>query len=377
MKWLNCYRMKVVFVVFVAAIGICSGSAKADFTFGEPVNLGSPVNTSYNEIVGCFSADGLTMYLSSANRPGTIRNWDIWVSTRDTIDDEWATPVNLGATFNAYSMEMIGSISADGLQLYFHAWEDRPGGYGERDIWVASRATTDDSWGEPVNLGPTINSAFRDTNPSISTDGLELYFASDRPGGYGDWDIWVSTRATANDPWTDPTNLGPEVNSSASEKLSYLSDDGRLLLINEDKAHPKRPGGYGGSDIWMTRRASVSDPWAAPINLGPIVNSSSNDGQAVLSHDGSTLYFSSARPGGLGGTIGDIYQAPIIPIVDFNGDGNIDTDDLLIMIENWKTDNSTCDIGPMPWGDGIVDFEDLKVFIKYWEQENMPEEPEE
>ena len=66
MKWLNCYRMKVVFVVFVAAIGICSGRAKADFTFGEPVNLGSPVNTSYNEIVGCFSADGLTMYLSSA-----------------------------------------------------------------------------------------------------------------------------------------------------------------------------------------------------------------------------------------------------------------------------------------------------------------------
>jgi len=376
MQRLNGYRMRLMLVGIAAGIVFGGGRAKADFTFGEPVNLGSPVNTSYNEIVGCFSADGLTMYLSSANRPGTIRNWDIWVSTRDTIDDEWATPVNLGATFNAYSMEMIGSISADGLQLCFHAWEDRPGGYGNRDICVASRATTDDPWGEPVNLGPPINSSFWDGAPNITPDGLELYFVSDRPGGYGDCDIWVSRRATMNDSWAEPTNLGPVVNSSASEVSPCLSDDGRLLLFNEDKGHPKRPGGYGGSDIWMTRRASVSDPWDIPVNLGPIINSPSNDGQAVLTPDGSTLYFTSARPGGLGGTMGDIYRAPIIPIVDLNGDEIVDLDDLLVMIENWGTDNSLCDIGPMPWGDSVVDIEDLIVFMEYWEKENMPEDTE-
>ena len=65
------------------------------------------------------------------------------------------------------------------------------------------------------------------------------------------------------------------------------------------------------------------------------------------------------------------------PPPDFNGDGFIDTDDLLIMIDNWGTDDPTCDIGPMPWGDDIVDIEDLKVFMEYWEQENMPQEPEE
>ena len=70
-----------------------------------------------------------------------------------------------------------------------------------------------------------------------------------------------------------------------------------------------------------------------------------------------------------------IYKAPIIPIVDFNGDGNIDTDDLVILVNCWGTDDSLCDIGPTPLGDGIVDMEDLKVFMSYWEQENMPEVP--
>ena len=230
-----------------------------------------------------------------------------------------------------------------------------------------SRATPDDPWNEPVNLGSTINGSFRDFGPSISSDGLELYFASDRPGGYGYCDIWVSTRTTTNDPWTEPTNLGPVVNSSASETYPCLSDDGRLLLFNEadDPATPKRPGGYGGSDNWMTTRASVSAPWGTPVNLGPIVNSPSNDGQAVLSHDGSTLYFSSARPGGLGGTKGDIYQAPIVPIVDFNADGIVDASDMSIVVDHWGTNDSLCDIGPTPLGDGIVDVEDLVILSEH------------
>ena len=359
--------MRLVVVGIVIAIVVGVPRVKADFTFGEPVNLGPPINTSFNEVVGCFSTDGLTMYFSSAHRPGTVFNWDIWVATRETIDDEWTTPVNLGPTINSFGLEQAGSISSDGLQLYFTAHEDRPGGYGLQDVWVMSRATPDDSWNEPVNLGSTINGSFRDFGPSISSDGLELYFASNRPGGYGYSDIWVSTRTTTNDPWTEPTNLGPVVNSSASETYPCLSDDGRLLLFNEDDdpATPKRPGGYGGSDNWMTTRSSVSAPWGTPVNLGPIVNSPSNDGQAVLSHDSSTLYFSSARPGGLGGTKGDIYQAPIVPIVDFNADGIVDASDMSIVVDHWDTNDSLCDIGPTPLGDGIVDIEDIVVLSEH------------
>ena len=364
MKWLKGVKMRLVLVGIVAAIAIGGGPAKGDFTFGEPVNLGPLVNTSYDEVVGCFSADGLTMYLSSADRPGTTLNWDIWVSTRDTIDDEWAAPVNLGSPVNIGWMEMIGSISSNGLQLYFHTWEDRPGGYGDRDIWVASRETTEDSWGEPTNLGSPINSSFYDGAPNITPDGLELYFGSSRPGGYGSTDIWVSRRATINDSWAEPINLDPVVNSSASESFPCLSDDGRLLFFNED-AYPIRPGGYGDSDIWMTRRANVSDPWGTPVNLGPIINSPNHDGQAVLSNDGSTLYFSSARSGGLGRNTSDIYKAQIIPIVDFNGDGIVDSVDICILVDHWGTNNSLCDIGPMPWGDGIVDVQDLIILAEH------------
>jgi len=84
-----------------------------------------------------------------------------------------------------------------------------------------------------------------------------------------------------------------------------------------------------------------------------------------ISSDGSTLYFSSDRPGGLGGNWGDIYQAPIIPIVDLNANGIIDAADMCIVVDYWGTDEPLCDIGPMPWGDGIIDIEDLKVLAEH------------
>ncbi|MHC4629469.1 MAG: hypothetical protein ACYTDV_21045, partial [Planctomycetota bacterium] len=101
------------------------------------------------------------------------------------------------------------------------------------------------------------------------------------------------------------------------------------------------------------------------MNLGPIVNTASLDGSARISPDGFTLYFSSERPGGFGGYWGDIYQAPIIPTVDFNGDGIVDGADMCTMVDHWHTDDPFCDIGPMPWGDGIVDVQDLIILSEY------------
>jgi hypothetical protein len=103
------------------------------------------------------------------------------------------------------------------------------------------------------------------------------------------------------------------------------------------------------------------------VNLGPVVNSSSWDLSPNISADGSMLYFGSGRPGGIGS--GDIWQAPIIPVVDFNGDGIVDLVDLTMLIDGWGTDTSLYDIGPMPWGDGMVDSADLEVFMSYWGQE--------
>jgi hypothetical protein len=335
-----------MFVGVVAVMAFGGGSANADFIFGTPVNLGPPVSSPYADGITCITADGLEMYISCLNRPGGLGGWDIWVSRRETVNDDWGEPENLGSPINTGQNDSHAYLSPDGLEMYFTA-ENRPGGYGDIDIWVTRRATRKDSWCQPENLGPVVNSS--------------------GPGGYGIEDLWVTKRATKNDPWGEPVNLGPTVNSSVDEDFPFLTSDGLLLFFSADKdaVGPLQPGGYGGLDMWMTRRANVSDPWGTPVNLGPMMNSSSLDCAATLSPDGQTLYFTSDRPGGLGGPYGDIYQAPILPIVDFNGDGIVDNADMCIMIDHWGENYSFCDIGPMPWGDGIVDVEDLKILAEH------------
>jgi len=363
MRWANGDKMTMVLLAVLVAVLLASEDAKADFTFGEPTNLGSPINTSSGDCIDCLSSDGLEMYLDSG-RAGGYGTWDIWVVRRPTTNDTWGPPENLGSPVNSSSSEAFACLSSDGLELYFESHQ-RPGGYGSYDIWVTKRLTKDHDWGAPQNLGPIINSAAGEGGPWISSDGLELYFGSNRSGGSGSWDIWVTRRVTINDPWEPPINLGAVVNSSAEEGAPFISADGLRLFFGGGYHGPHRPGGFGKSDMWLTTRTAVDEPWGTPVNLGSVVNGSSLDDGPRISPDGSMLYFNSERPGGFGGAFGDIYQAPIIPIVDFNGDGKIDGRDILIMADHWGMDDSVCDIGPMPWGDGVVDIEDLKVLAEY------------
>jgi hypothetical protein len=220
-----------------------------------------------------------------------------------------------------------------------------------------------DDWGTPVNLGPTVNSSNWDNSPSISADGLSLFFDSKRPGGSGGTDLWVTTRPTTDDSWGTPVNLGPTVNGPASDGLPGISADGLALFFSSYEDEPLRPGGLGGSDIWVTTRATVSDPWGTPVNLGPPINTSADDLSQSFSADGLTLYFGSRRPGGYGNY--DIWQAPIEPVVDFNGDGIVDSADMCIMVDHWGEYYPLCDIGPTPLGDGVVDVQDLIVLAEH------------
>jgi len=234
------------------------------------------------------------------------------------------------------------------------------------DLYVTRRATRTSPWEAATNLGPLVNTAQGDAGPAVSPDGLELYFSSNRPGGYGKNDAYVSTRATRNDPWGAPVNLGQAVNSPGSDDVSSLSPDGLLLVFGSD-----RPGGFGPQeDGYMTRRAGHSAPWRPAVNLGPVVNIGVYN-MPLMSADGSALQIVTCSAN----NIWTEMEAPILPIVDFNSDGQVDLADLVLLIENWGTDNALYNIGPCAWGDGKVDIEDLKVFIAEWEKENPPAQP--
>jgi len=246
-------------------------------------NLGPTINSRFHEAAPSISPDGLLLFFAS-DQPGGYGGYDIWGTRRETASEPWGTPVNLGQTMNSSSHDGSVSVSADDLSLYFAS--KRPGGFGSEDIWVSKRSRKGDPWSTPENLGPIVNAPSFDWGPSISADGLSLYFDSTRPGGLGGFDIWITTRETSDDDWSIPENLGSTVNSSFDDGAVSISADGLALFFISN-----RPGGYGLHDIWLTWRTTTRDPWSTPINLGPTVNTSSPEGSPGISTDGLEFYF--------------------------------------------------------------------------------------
>ena len=135
-------------------------------------------------------------------------------------------------------------------------------------------------WSSPVNLGPNVNAASSERQVSITHRGLSLYFDSDRLGGFGANDIYVSQRTAINAPWGPAKNLGPTINSPQAEFAPNFSADDHWMFFAS-----ARLGGFGGLDIWSSYRADIDDDfgWGAPQNLGPTVNTSAADADPSIS----------------------------------------------------------------------------------------------
>jgi hypothetical protein len=341
---------------------VWAGQARGDYVFGTPKNLGPQVNSSDFEYDPALSADGLELYFQSY-RAGGYGSSDLYVTKRVSVGDEWQPPQNLGPTVNSASGDSGPSLSYDGLTLYFNS--NRPGGFGGHDLYMTTRENRLAPWGKPVNLGPVVNSEFGEINPNISRDGLSLYFADregdssalPRPGGLGSPDIWLTTRASLADPWGPAVNLGAPVNSGVTDGAPELSDDGLLLFFSRWFNN----GTY--HDVWVAARSTPQDPWGTPVPLPTPANSNTYDANPEFSADGRTLYFVSDR-GNVAGTT-DLWEVSIAPVVDLNGDGKVDREDIRVIMNNWGTNNPHCDIGPTPFGDGVVDMQDLAVLTRY------------
>lgn len=353
--------MRIILAALAACLFVCYIPAWGDVLFGTPMALGPPVNRGTSQYGASMTADGLELYFNV----WVEGHWtDVWVTTRVSKDDEWGLAMSCGLTVNGPAFEWSPRISADGLELYFASNRDGTT-YSGFEIFVSRRQSRDDPWQPAEKLGGMINSAFEQTIGSISADGLELYFSSDQK-------MRVAMRATKDSPWSEVRDIIPtpadETNrrqvgssmyqSTASTILGEspaISPGGLSLLFSSSSL----PGGRGDADIWMMTRPTIHDDWGAPVNLGSPINSPTRERYPWISYDGLSILFTIGGPGC------PIFQAPVSPIVDFNGDGTVDSEDLTLLAENWGTNNRLYDIGPFPFGDGVVDEKDLAVFYEY------------
>jgi hypothetical protein len=154
--------------------------------WGTPENLGSTINSPFNDNSPSLTTDGLSLLFTSRRSGGTGDDVDIWMSTRSKIGAPWSPPVNLGPPVNGDWKNASPSLSTDGLALFFES--DRPGGRGPLNLWMSTRRSKTEPFGEPVPL--PINTKYRDRGPSLSADDRTLYFNSDRPGTRGLQDLW-------------------------------------------------------------------------------------------------------------------------------------------------------------------------------------------
>lgn len=213
-------------------------------------------------------------------------------------NSEWPEPVHLDAPINSPARELAAHLSPDELSLYFGS--DRDGGFGGIDIWVSRRACLDCPWGEPLNLGPDFNSAGGDGQPALSRDGHLLFFSGARGGGEGGEDIWVAHRTDTNDDfgWGPPVNLGPAVNTANDERspayVQALEGAGGNLYFTR------------GFDIYQTRVTRNGEVVAEVAAVAELNTTDIEEGVSIRA-DGLEAFFWSTRPGGAGGA--DIWVA--------------------------------------------------------------------
>lgn len=283
----------------------------------EVSSVGDQINSEYHDAWSTVTDDDLTMYFAS-NRPGGF------VETNSK--DDWG-------------------LGANGTPTRY-------------DMYVSNRQSADQPWGKPSLLSALVNSKHNDHSAAQSPDGHHLFFASDRPGGCGNLDLYVSYRENVNDDngWQAPKNLGCQTDGgpngvaidscpiihqegdktkiyfTASSTpnpttldYKYTSFDVKSMTakgeqtINISTEHldghidPKYgfvwaalPEGKGGSDIWRSSRLQ-GDEWTTPQNLGASINTEYEEQLPAPVQDGNKIYFPSNRPGGKGGM--DIYQA--------------------------------------------------------------------
>ena len=259
-------------------------------------------------------AGGLTLGCNDGAVGPATDSGELTVAAAKALYSGWAPAISVeqipgtASSFNTAALEGCAFISRDGKMLFYAS--NRAGGAGLNDIYLSTRESTDDGWGAPVNANDlyegdaTINTAAAEVCPTLARDGHTFYFVSARPGGCGGEDIYV-TRIRDDHGFDEPENLGCQINSAGNEASPTLAQEpgaGRVLYFSSNRA-----GGFSAEAAGaVTGDADIyMSEWHAgafgPRQLVPVINSASNELQPSIMHDAREIFFISNRPGGVGG----------------------------------------------------------------------------
>ena len=253
----------------------------------QPENMGKEINSKWEEYLPSISADGsYFVFTRRGPHQENIVSEDFFASTLK--DGEWSVSETLGQTLNSFGNEGAQCLSSDGKILFFTAC-DREDGFGRCDIYVSFLGAQ--GWSIAQNIGPSVNSPHWESQPSISPDGKDLYFVSNRPGGQGKMDIWKST-LTPQGSFGEPINLGKTINTADDEMSPFIHTDNQTLYF-ASKGHV----GMGDFDLFLSRRTHALEKWASPENLGYPINTHDVENSLIVASDGQTAYFASDKSG--------------------------------------------------------------------------------
>lgn len=272
------------------AVEFAKNNPEKNYVFA-PKNLGADVNSSSLEYWPSLSIDGSQLVFT---RRVNGNNEDFYFSKQK--NGQWEPALPAGGNINTAQSEAAQTLSADGQWMIYSA-NGRRDSYGNYDLYMSQQ--TPEGWVDTYHFGGKINSDQWESQPSLSSDSKDLYFASRRPGGYGGIDIYVS-HLQPNGYFSAPENLGPEINTPGDDQCPFIHADNQTLYFTSNYWP-----GYGDDDLFYVRK-QPGGGWSKPVNLGYPINTVDKEGTLFITADGRTAYYASDRSDSKGGL--DIYS---------------------------------------------------------------------